>query len=369
MAHHQVGRPRCYDRERWHGHSPSRGRARPPAVVRSPAPAIVCRCPQGSQGDLGSAWLAQSGRADRSLGPQGGARAIALSRRLTFSSGPPERRQPIGKGKRGATLSLNKRELWYVFRHVPSGGYAGDEGFTARWHHTVGRFPGRRSCPTGKTRKRKEIGGHSLASLRRCRASFHRLFYLARLAAHSCRRRHGSRSIRIGVLIHFALTAWRARLLPAAERQAVGVGGSARTKRTGCQSLSGHHPRPIGNVHTREAPAFAVCADNRFIASAGMSTCVTQGPTRMQSGTAHAWSHGNSGLRRVITPGSSRRLQVRRCGESGGRLWKSAEVDHRIPLLRVWNEYRDAPWPALLDYWGLPNLQVINRDAPRRKMR
>ena len=58
-----------------------------------------------------------------------------------------------------------------------------------------------------------------------------------------------------------------------------------------------------------------------------------------------------------------RRLQARRCGESGGRLWKSAEVDHRIPLFRVWNDCRDAPWPALLDYWGLPNLQVINRDV------
>jgi hypothetical protein len=56
-----------------------------------------------------------------------------------------------------------------------------------------------------------------------------------------------------------------------------------------------------------------------------------------------------------------RRLQARRCGESGGRLWKSADVDHRIPLFRVWSEYRDTLWPALLDYWGLPNLQVINR--------
>ena len=56
-------------------------------------------------------------------------------------------------------------------------------------------------------------------------------------------------------------------------------------------------------------------------------------------------------------------LQARRCGETGGRLLKSAEVDHGIPLFRVWSEYRDAPWPVLLDYWGLPNLQVINRDV------
>jgi hypothetical protein len=58
-----------------------------------------------------------------------------------------------------------------------------------------------------------------------------------------------------------------------------------------------------------------------------------------------------------------RRLQGRRCGQSGRRLWKNAEVDHRVPLFRVWKEYRDVPWPKLLAYWGMPNLQVINRDV------
>ena len=62
-----------------------------------------------------------------------------------------------------------------------------------------------------------------------------------------------------------------------------------------------------------------------------------------------------------------RRLQVRRCGQTGGRLWKDAEVDHRVPLFRVWSKHRDAPWPKLLDFWGLPNLQVVNRDAHAAK--
>ena len=62
-----------------------------------------------------------------------------------------------------------------------------------------------------------------------------------------------------------------------------------------------------------------------------------------------------------------RRLQTRRCGQTGGRLWKSAEVDHRTPLFRVWSEYRDTPWPKLLDFWGLPNLQIINRDVHAAK--
>jgi hypothetical protein len=62
-----------------------------------------------------------------------------------------------------------------------------------------------------------------------------------------------------------------------------------------------------------------------------------------------------------------RRVQQRRCAQTGGRLWKTAEVDHRVPLFQVWRERRDTPWPQLLDYWGLPNLQVINRDVHVQK--
>jgi hypothetical protein len=62
-----------------------------------------------------------------------------------------------------------------------------------------------------------------------------------------------------------------------------------------------------------------------------------------------------------------KRMQARRCAHTGKRLWKTAEVDHRVPLYRVWREHRDAPWPRLLGYWGLPNLQVINRDAHAAK--
>jgi hypothetical protein len=58
-----------------------------------------------------------------------------------------------------------------------------------------------------------------------------------------------------------------------------------------------------------------------------------------------------------------RRLQARRCATSGARLWKTAEVDHRVPLFRVWSEQRDLAWPQLLNFWGFPNLQMINRDA------
>src|SRR5215216_1216573 len=57
-----------------------------------------------------------------------------------------------------------------------------------------------------------------------------------------------------------------------------------------------------------------------------------------------------------------KRLQQRRCAETGQRLWKTAEIDHKVPLFQVWREQRDQPWPALLAFWGVPNLQVINRD-------
>jgi hypothetical protein len=62
-----------------------------------------------------------------------------------------------------------------------------------------------------------------------------------------------------------------------------------------------------------------------------------------------------------------RKLQARRCAQSGGRLWKTAEIDHRVPLFQVWRERRDTPWPALLAYWGVANLQVINRDVHAAK--
>jgi hypothetical protein len=77
-----------------------------------------------------------------------------------------------------------------------------------------------------------------------------------------------------------------------------------------------------------------------------------------------AWQLWNapSGFDRAI-----KRLQSRRCASTGKRLWKTAEVDHRMPLFRVWREQRDSDWPSLLAFWGFPNLQVINRDVHAAK--
>ena len=61
------------------------------------------------------------------------------------------------------------------------------------------------------------------------------------------------------------------------------------------------------------------------------------------------------------------KVQRRTCALSGGRLLRSAEVDHRVPLFQVWREHRDRTWPELLAFWGLPNLQVVNSAAHHGK--
>jgi hypothetical protein len=180
--------------------------------------------------------------------------------------------------------------------------YPGDEGFTAsmaRCHRARGRL-----CPNGKRRRRKEIASRSRASPRHYHPSFHRLFCLGRSTAPLCRRRPGWRSILIGARIQFAPIGWRASLPNAAERPRAGSGGSALIAIVDSRPHSGSHRRPIANEHTRRVPDSAVCVGNRFIASAGMSICGTPAPTRRRSGTAPAWSHGNSGMRRVASPGS-----------------------------------------------------------------
>jgi hypothetical protein len=62
-----------------------------------------------------------------------------------------------------------------------------------------------------------------------------------------------------------------------------------------------------------------------------------------------------------------KRLQQRRCAETAKRLESGAEIDHRTPLHRVWHERRRDEWPSLLSFWGMPNLQVINRDVHAAK--
>ena len=58
-----------------------------------------------------------------------------------------------------------------------------------------------------------------------------------------------------------------------------------------------------------------------------------------------------------------KKFQKNKCAATGIRLLKDAEVDHRMPLFKVWRERSTRQWPDLLTFWGAPNLQVINRKA------
>ena len=88
------------------------------------------------------------------------------------------------------------------------------------------------------------------------------------------------------------------------------------------------------------------------------------GRAAWHSACVAAWRFWNapSGHTRLL-----KRVQSHRCAETGRRLLREAEVDHRTPLFKVWRERRDTPWPELLGFWGRPNLQVINRDVHVQK--
>ena len=61
------------------------------------------------------------------------------------------------------------------------------------------------------------------------------------------------------------------------------------------------------------------------------------------------------------------RLQKRRCAAGGEKLSRVYEVDHRVPLHVVWRRHREEPWPALLRFWGFPNLGAVDRAAHASK--
>jgi hypothetical protein len=101
-----------------------------------------------------------------------------------------------------------------------------------------------------------------------------------------------------------------------------------------------------------------------------------RGPTLTPPGTRPAWWRGTCGRRQAIIAGCSSVSRATVAPRPAGGSWKTAEVEtnrdsqisrirlsdktsrlHRVPLFRVWRELRQTAWPALLDFWGLPNLQ------------
>ena len=53
----------------------------------------------------------------------------------------------------------------------------------------------------------------------------------------------------------------------------------------------------------------------------------------------------------MATPGSSGGCKGGGAARAADGCRKSAEVDHRVPLFRVWSEHQGTPWPELLTYW------------------
>ncbi|NEW88846.1 hypothetical protein DU475_16465 [Rhodopseudomonas sp. WA056] len=122
-------------------------------------------------------------------------------------------------------------------------------------------------------------------------------------------------------------------------------------------------PAPYRETAYQRGPGFCcVCGQPVYrlgwhadLWDAGINTNAT-----WHSACVTAWQFWNapSGQTKLL-----RRLQGRRCRETNRRLLRSSEVDHLVPLFQVWRQHRDRTWPELLGYWGLPNLQVINREV------
>ena len=183
------------------------------------------------------------------------------------------------------------------------------------------------------------------ASQNLCRTSSRRSCCPGRSAAPSCRLRRGSRSIAIGAPTLFGPIIWQ------------------RQPKERVADHIPYSPAPYRERAYARGPGFCyVCGQPvyRFGWHVDLWDTGTSRNAVWHSACVVAWQFWTapSDHARLL-----RRLQARRCGETGGLLWKDAEVDHHIPLFRVWSEYRDVLWPALLDYWGLPNLQLINRDV------
>jgi hypothetical protein len=226
---------------------------------------------------------------------------------------------------------------------------------------------GSATCPNGKTRRRTEIDGQSPVSPGHCRASFHRPFCLGRSSVRSCRRHP-----RIAIDSY-----WRAHPIRAdrlarslAARSGAPHGWTWRLgqdRESGLPTTFRVPPAPYRERAHTKGPGFC---------------CVCGQPVHRYGWHIDLWDKGinkNAHWHRACViawqfwsaPSSEvtilRRLHSRCCSQTGGRLWKTAEVDHRVPLFRVWSEHRDTPWPELLYYWGPPNLQMINRDAHAAK--
>ena len=172
------------------------------------------------------------------------------------------------------------------------------------------------------------------------------------LPAPSCHRRRGLQSSHTGVLIQSAPIAWREHSRLAAKRPAAGLGGSG-TAGAACLSRSARHPRRTAKPHTHSGPGFC-CVCGQPVYRFGWHVDLWgSGPNKnavWHSACVVAWQFWNAPSSQIQL---LRRIQSRRCAQSGGRLWRNAEVDHRVPLFRVWSEHRDTSLAGAARFLGI----------------
>lgn len=123
--------------------------------------------------------------------------------------------------------------------------------------------------------------------------------------------------------------------------------------RSGLPSTSPTLPAPF-REHTHTLGSGFCCVSDRSTDSAG--TLIFGLPSQQEAvwHSTLVWSRGGSGTRRAAKSNC--------CGASKvGDVRRNAEVDHCVPLFRVWREYRDTAWPGS-EFWGLPNLQLDSRN-------
>ena len=198
--------------------------------------------------------------------------------------------------------------------------------------------------------KAERIGNRSPVSTRRCRPSFHRAFCrecsTARFAPPTPRPAFESV---FGAPSHSALIASPGSLRLAAERRAAGLGASATVGGDDWHVPDAACAIPRTRIRTGARRLLAWGTRYRF----GWHVDLWKtGPNKnavWHCACVVAWQFWNAPSSQIRL---LRLLQRRRCGQTGGRLWKPAEVDHRVPLFLVWSEHRDKPWPELLDFWA-----------------
>ena len=221
---------------------------------------------------------------------------------------------------------------------------------------------GRIACPHGKSKRRRSIAARSRVSGRHCPQFSQPACLAGRLPGHSFRRRRGSPSTPSGAPIRCARIVSRVRWRREAASRTDGRGNSAR-RRAECPRHFVSRPRPIEKRPLHAAPASAACADSVSITSAGMSTCGAKARTSAPPGMVHASSLGSSGMRQANRRpccDDFRHAAAGRRAAASGRTRKSIIACRFIVSGTSIGVCAGRTCSII---WGLPNLQVINRDA------